>query len=384
MKELDKEVLIKEIMLDNDNPRFGGRIDKSQEEIREILMHGQKARELLVGMRTGLIWSNKIAIAPINELTKNERALIGSIPKGKKYITVDGNTRLACLLDDSMRETFNINEKLKVVILEKSDDESDIEYLKNRKRLQSIDNVMIVTDWNEIPKSKQLYDSYKLIKEIDPAKLENKIFKELGDQIGISLTRVKGAIFRYVFYKVLTENVEELDKHDFKYLEIFEQSNDIRTLFGYLNDKGMFIWDNKESMDDDEEIIEKRKELLYIFPKIVEIARSENINSKKLRDLIRKYKSDDLEDLLQKFKDIQDYYKASDYASDSIVSILESNLDYEEQEIKEINCKIDSVIKVLKSFPINQDYAISFKEKLLEINIRSEKLLKCLDICKND
>lgn len=190
---------------------------------------------------------------------------------------------------------------------------------------------MVVTDWDEIPKSKQLYDSYRLIKEIDPAKLEIKIFKELGDQIGISLTRVKGSVYRYIFYKELIENVQELDTHDFKYLEIFELNNEIRILFGYLNEKGIFAWNDEESMNEEEEITEKRKELLYIFPKIVEIARVENINSKKLRDLIRKYKSDDLEDLLQKFKDLRHYYKTSEYASDGIVRMLESNIDYEEQ-----------------------------------------------------
>ncbi|BCZ46846.1 hypothetical protein psyc5s11_29130 [Clostridium gelidum] len=385
MEEYNRGILVKEIMLDKNNPRFGGGVNCTQEEIKDRLIHAPKVRELLVGMRAGLVWSNKISVMLISDLSKNELDIIGEIPLDKKYIVVDGNTRLACILENSMKGSYDINKPIPVNLLVKAKGESDIEFLLKRKRIQGINNIMIVTDWHEIPKSKHLYDTYMITKKIEHNKSENQIFKKIGEDIGISLARTKSAVFRYVFYKELVENVQELDRNDYKYLEVFEVSYGIRALFGYSTDKGKFIWDmdNDKLSEEEEETIEKRKELLYAFPKIIEIAINENISSKTLRDIICEYKNKDFEDLLQKFKDIQDYRDAFGYAANGIRSILESDVNQEEEELKHLKQKVDAAIKTLRQFPINEKYAVIFKNKLIEINKSSEKLLKYLEMYPN-
>lgn len=377
MDQIDKKVYLKEILLDKNNPRFGENFDYSQYEIKDKLLSGIKSNELLTSMCSGLVWVNKIVLAPIEDLSLKEKTLYSPISSEKKYVVIEGNTRVACLLHSETDKVFNKSKSFPVIIAKKSSNESDIEYLKERKRLQSIANVMVVKDWDEVPKAKQLYESYKLAKEIDPTKSEQTIFKELGNDIGLSISKVKGNIYKYIFLEELNNSVFLIDKNDFKYLEIFESNSEIRHLFGYSSSIGEFLWNTNESKSDYQlEDEEHRKELLYSYPMIVTIAKQEGINSKKLRDIIRKYKSDDLTNLLQIFKDIIRYSETEDYTSDGIKNYLCCETDNFNTDKEALRNNLNKAIKFLKSFPIYQDYSIEFKNEILDIHEISSKILK--------
>ena len=384
MYTLDKNLFIKEILLDNNNPRFGKTLKKSQIELQEELLNNNKSSELLASMKSRLIWVNKIVVAPIEDLSLKEKESLGVIPLEKKYIVIEGNTRLACLMHESMRKVFNEKYKIPVLIAKRSEGENDNEYLISRKRIQSISNVMVVKDWDEIPKAKQLYESYKLIKELDKAKSENVIFKELGEDIGITLQTVKAYIYRYIFFKEISDNSNELIDDDFKYFEIFERNNNIRNLFGYSTENSDFCWNitGDELSENDSEIIEKKKELLFLMPKIIKIAKNENKNSKKLRDMLGKFKPKDLEDLLQTFKDIIKESKSDEYSYDSLENKLQPEYDYEEKKNKEYKALLSKLKKMLKNFPVNQDYAKNFKNDLLDINLLVNNILECFKVTK--
>lgn len=375
MDTIDGKVFVKEIMLDTNNPRFGRRLKKSQEELKEFLL--VKSTEILVSMQCGLAWVNKIVLAPIEDLSVKEREELGVIPSGKKYVIVEGNTRVACLLHESMRE--EARKKIPVIVLKKSEGENDNLYLMGRKRIQSIANVMIVKDWDELPKAKQLYESYKLAKVIDKTKPENIIFKELGEDIGIPLAKVKNNVLKYIFYKELVNSGNEILEDDFKYLEIFEQSNSIRNLYGYDAECGEFIWnDTSEDISENQvEMIENKKELLYLIPEMIKVAKNENISSKTFRNILKKYKPEDLENILQKFKEICKDTENDEYTYDSFEVRLDSEGNNDEKKCREYDISMEKFKKTLKNFPVNQDYARNFEKDLLEINELINKILKC-------
>lgn len=385
MDTFDKKILIKEILLDNNNPRFGKILKKSQMELQEKLLNNNKSNELLASMKSRLIWVNKIVLAPIEDLSLNEKETLGIIPLEKKYIVVEGNTRLACLMHKSMKDVFNEKEKIPVLIAKRSEGETDNEYLIARKRIQSISNVMVVKDWDEIPKAKQLYESYKLIKDLNKEKSENTIFKELGEDIGITLQKVKNYIYRYMFFKEISDNTNELAEDDFKYFEIFEQNINIRSLFGYSSENSDFVWNIDENLSDNEtEIIEKKKDLLFSIPDIIKVAKNEKISSKTFRNMLRRYKPEDLEDLLQDFKDIIEESGKDEYSYDSLENKFQTEYDDEEKRSKEYNKSIFKFKKMLKDFPVNQEYAKTFEKDLLDINLIINNILKYFKLQNDD
>jgi len=385
MHLVEEYVLIGEVMLDILNPRLGKKVDYTQKELASFLLRGPKSKELLTSMKSGLSWVNKIVVVPISELSENEkevyREINSNFEKEYKYIVIEGNTRVACLLNQSMREVFDLNEKLLVIVVSKSDKETDRQFLKERKRLQSISNVMIVKDWDDVPKAKQLFESYELIKEINPEKPEKEIFKELADTLGLAVSLVKKFIYRYVFYKELIENVEPIEEKDFKFFEIFEQNNTIRAMFGLDIKSSMFEWEVLDEIDDETQLekIERKQELLYLFPKIIEVAKDEKISSKALRDIVRDNHKEGLEEIHQRFEDIVQYASKDEYSNDGFLKYFEKEKDVQQEE-RLLEDSINSILRALKSFPVNQDYACKFKEHIISIKETSDKILKMMEL----
>ncbi|MCI6693365.1 MAG: hypothetical protein MR510_12940 [Clostridium sp.] len=385
----EKNVLVTEIMLDIINPRLGRKVNYSQNELAKYLQRGKKSKELLTSMKSGLTWVNKIVITRVDELSVEEIELYEEYNKNfineYKYVVTEGNTRLACLLHDSMRAIFNLKETIPVVIARKSEGESEKEFLRERKRLQSIANVMIVVDWEDVPKAKQLYESYILIKEISPEKIEKDIFKELAENIGLATSLVKKLIYRYIFYKELIENVESIEEKDFKFFEVFEQNGKIRAMFGLDIKNSIFEWELLDEIDDENliELIEKKQELLYWFPKLIEIAKDEKISSKKLRDIIRENYVMGVEDFHQRIKDIIEYSTTDEYCNDCFSRFFKSETDIKQEE-KLLEGNIKNIIQTLKSFPVNQDYAVNFKEDIIKVKDISNRILKMLELDDNE
>lgn len=381
---IEDRVFLKEIMLDILNPRFGKRMDYSQYELISYLQKGEKSKELLTSMRSQLSWVNKIVIVPIEDLSEEEKSIYRSYNENfmseYKYVVVEGNTRIACLHHDSMRETFDVNELLPVIIVKRSADEDDKKFIQERKRLQSISNVMVVKEWGDIPKAKQLFDSYKLIQEINQEKSEKQIIRELSDTLGLKTTLVKNFVYRYAFYQELIENVQFMEEKDFKFLEGLHQNITIQNMFGLDNKKMEFEWNIIE--DDDEnitELIEKKQQLLYMFPKLIEIAKDEKINSKSLRDILREHQGDGVEYLCQKVKDIIEYSETDDYSNDGFSRTLPKEYTIEDEE-KKLKSNLSNILKILKNFPVNQDYSQNFKNDMTKIRDVSTKILAIMDM----
>lgn len=383
----EKEILIKDVMLDIINPRFEKMFNYNQEELAAHLQSGIKSKELLTSMKSGLTWVNKIVVTDINELSGEENKIYKNYDKDfrkkYKYVVTEGNTRIACLLHPSMREVFDLNQKIPVAIARKSNGESEKEFLGQRKRLQSIANVMVVKDWDDIPKAKQLYESYLISRELNPMNAEKDIFKQLAENIGLSTASVKNLIYRYIFYKELVDNVEIVHEKDFKFFEIFEQSIKIRSTFGLDAKTNQFEWILAEGINDEDnaEVIEKKQELLYWFPKLIEIAKYKNINSKKLRDIIRFNCSDDFDNFYQKVKDVIEDFKNDKDSSSDFLEFFEIKKD-KKQEENILKGNINKIIEILKSFPVNQDFSINFKQDIEEIKDLSDKLLRMFEVKK--
>lgn len=381
MRLIEDKIRLSDIMVDPYNPRFINKVGKSQEDIIEHLQKGEKSRELLLSMLTKISWVNKIVVVPIEELSKEEKKLYKldspNFDKEYRYLVVEGNTRVACLHNQELKKRFDQGELIPVIITVKSIGESDKKFLQERKRLQSIANVMVVKEWAEVPKAKQMYSSYKLLQENNPKNSEKQILRELSDTLGIKTTIIKSFVYRYAFYKELRENGYDIKEKDFKYLEGLHQNSIIRHKFGFNGKEVEFEWNlcGKNI----EEIIEKKQQLLCMFPKIIEIAKYENINCKLLRDVIRKYQNEDIDELYQKFIDLCEYYENSQYSSDGFTRIFSYD-DINQAEERKFENNIKSLLKTLKKFPVNEDYSIKFLNNFKEIKRISENIINCISL----
>lgn len=374
----NEETLVKTIMLDKFNPRRLGKNVKmniTQYELIEEALNSKKSTELFKSMRAGLSWVNKIVVVPINELSDEERNKYDIENEDYKYVVIEGNTRVACLSRLLDNNTF-----IPVLVATRSSNEEYKLFLKERKRLQSISNVMVVKDWGDVQKAKQLYDSYIITKEINPEMSERAIFKELAENIGMPSSTVKKFIYRYIFYRELIEKVENIPEDDFKFFEIFEQNNEIRALFGWNTKSGLFIWEDNEIMESEDNLeeVDTKQELFYMMPEIIKISKKENINSKILRDIIRKNYGLGFMEIHRIMEEIIEYSMKEEYSYDSIKKYF--NNEENDQEEEKLDREIRQAIKMLKNYPINQEFSCNYKLQIQQINKLSEKIMKCFYI----
>lgn len=379
----NKNVFITDIMLDSDNPRFGvNKSNLTQEELALYLLNDRKSKELLASMCTALTWVNKIVVMKIEDLSEEDRNKYKLSKKSKyKYIVIEGNTRVACLLHNAMRKVIGLNEKIPVIIANKEKNETYDEYTIAKKRLQSISNIMIVKDWGDVQKAKQLYESYILHKKVNQKETDSSIFRNLAENIGISMQAVKKNIYRYMFLKEISDNSDVIKDSDFKYLEIFEVSNAIRMMFGYNIKNGEFLWYSNSDSEDETiiEEFEKKQQLLYMFPNIIEICKEEKISSKELRDIIRSFKENEYEELYNRFEDIIEYSKKLDYKNDSIKKYFCKEEDSKKLE-NEVEENLKNLTKKLRKFPLNESFAKKQRDKIEEIEKICRNILSCMDI----
>ncbi|EJT5918385.1 hypothetical protein QTI39_01430 [Clostridium perfringens] len=379
----NKNVFITDIMLDSDNPRFGvNKSNLTQEELALYLLNDRKSKELLASMCTALTWVNKIVVMKIEDLSEEDRNKYKLSKKSKyKYIVIEGNTRVACLLHNAMRKVIGLNEKIPVIIANKEKNETYDEYTIAKKRLQSISNIMIVKDWGDVQKAKQLYESYILHKKVNQKETDSSIFRNLAENIGISMQAVKKNIYRYMFLKEISDNSDVIKDSDFKYLEIFEVSNAIRMMFGYNIKNGEFLWYSNSDSEDETiiEEFEKKQQLLYMFPNIIEICKEEKISSKELRDIIRSFKENEYEELYNRFEDIIEYSKKLDYKNDSIKKYFCKEEDSKKLE-NEVEENLKNLTKELRKFPLNESFAKKQRDKIEEIEKICRNILSCMDI----
>ena len=197
--------------------------------------------------------------------------------------------------------------------------------LQKRKKFKSIANITVesinqsISQNNlfEISIYENMFKSYKILQKKYPEKSEKEILEELTDRLGIKHSIIKMYVYRYAFYKELIENSKGIKEKDFKYLEGLHQNLIIRNMFGLDTKKMDFEWNLSNNKGKTDEIIKIKKQMLHMFPKLIDIAKVEKITSKTLRDIIRKYQDIEVKRLYKIFNNILEYSKTEEYSNDA-------------------------------------------------------------------
>lgn len=376
----EKFLSINEIMLDPFNPRFSESPSTEQEKIQKKLIELSSTKELLNSMKSGITWVNKIVVRTIDSYSINQSKKLGEDLTGFSYVAVEGNTRLACLKDEKMDNFINRRHPIPVIEAIKEDGETQEQYERAIRRLQGIANVMVVKDWEAIPKAKHIYHLYMDKRNQNSDASNTQIFKKISEELGLKPGDVKGAVYRYIFYKEISENSDPIDKDDWKFLEVFEQNETVRKVFGWDNNISSFEWnENLEqgnllaSFDENTSLI--KQELLYMFPEIIESAKRENINSKKLRDTFRDIIASEvtIENLFNDMKETV-RHDNDEYAYNNW---KKKYFQQQEQLDNETEWKnnLEKMVNWLKQYPINEDWSSNHIEQLNEIKVKVERLI---------
>ena len=368
------DLSIDEIMLDPSNPRFGKYLNKNQDELQLELMKDAKTKELLDSMRSGLTWVNKIVVREISSCSKLKLQQLGEEALQYKYIVVEGNTRLACLKDEKMVDIMKNVETIPIICAKREEGETQDKYERELKRIQGIANIMIVKDWEAIPKAKDIYELYIEEKNLKPDVSDTHVFKNIHTNLGIKQGEVKSFVYRYMFYKKVSEDIEAIDNDDFKFFEVFEQNKEIRNTFGWNEKDAKFIWeydyDEKEAMD--------KEELLSLFPEVIKSAKREKISSKQVRDIIRKnHDKKSVEDFVSEIKQVinntGDEYCYNNWNEMYLNKTPQNDEDRWKEELIRLT-------NIIQKFPISAEWAIGQKDKLEELAKRVNKLIRILEL----
>ncbi|QBZ23985.1 hypothetical protein FORC085_916 [Bacillus cereus] len=367
-------------MLDPFNPRFSESPSTEQEKIQKKLMELSSTKELLNSMKSGITWVNKIVVRTIDSYNINQSKKLGEDLTNFSYVAVEGNTRLACLKDEKMDDFINRRHPIPVIEAIKEDDETQEQYERAIRRLQGIANVMVVKDWEAIPKAKHIYHLYMDKRNQNSDVSNTQIFKKISEELGLKPGDVKGAVYRYIFYKEISENSDPIDKDDWKFLEVFEQNETIRKVFGWDNNISSFEWsENSEqgnllsTFDENTSLI--KQELLYMFPEIIESAKRENINSKKLRDTFRDIIASEVttENLFNDMKETV-RHDNDEYAYNNWKKKYFQQQEHLNSETEWKN-NLEKMVNWLKQYPINEDWSSNQIGQLKEIKVKVERLI---------
>jgi len=374
MKLANQEAYIDQIMLDPFNPRFSISPSKQQEQIQRALMDDQKTKDLLNSMQSGITWVNKIVVRSLNTYDKEGKAKLGNDLHGFDYVVVEGNTRLACLKDSKMGESFNRNTLIPIIEAVKEENETNDEYDRQLRRLQGIANVMVVKDWDDIPKAKHVFSLYVDKKQLHPGKSNLQIFKDISMELGISAAKIKMFIFRYMFYREISENSSQIVKDDWKFMEVFESNEAVRKLFGWDSHNSInFDWEKENDEEDGDSLL--KQELLYMFPEIMESAKREEISSKKLRDIIRNiYNNQTVEEFLNEMKEVVKHDN-EDYSYNNWKRRY-LNTQLPDDSENEWDMKLTNILEMIKQYPMNEDWPLNQIGKLHDIQKKVCNLLK--------
>lgn len=288
------------MMIDPLNPRFVGQNrNRTQQEILSYTLGLLPTRELMNSMMQGLQWVNRIVVRKIDELPEG---YLASIPdsEGFEYIVVEGNTRLACLKSETMRARYDDGSGIviPVLIAEKRDMNSD-DFENEIRIIQARANVMIVKQWEDIPKFRHIYNMYQSEKRLHPSDSFSAIVERIKNTTGGKSSEVRTAIDRCMIVDKIAEESEQLEDKYWPFVEAFESNRDTRASIG-INENHEFVFDS-----DNEDY---QRELLNRIPAIIKDAYDHLPNGKQFRDkykeIVRKNNGDveqitaDLEDIM--------------------------------------------------------------------------------------
>lgn len=350
------------IMLDPFNPRYAGKKrEKKQNEIMSEMLSTQAAKELMNSMKMGLQWVNRIVVRKIDELPDEMKNSILEADQ-YQYVVVEGNTRLACLKSQTLAEIYGNNVSIPVLIAERgTTNEQDFE--NEIKIIQARANVMIVKQWEDVPKFRHIYNMYKSERTINPTKSFSAIVDQIKNTTSGKPQEVRTAIARCIIVDKVAEEADLLEDRLWPYIEAFETNRDTRRTIG-LNDNYEFVFDS--DMED------YQKELINMIPDIIRDASNNLSNGKQFRD---KYKQivkmcgGNVEQIIAEIKDIMDSQQEEKTWEKDGGDVSD------EQKWSD---SLESICKKIKSYPVMEDWAANNKHYFEDMKIKIEKILKTL------
>ncbi len=358
-----QDICINLIMLDPLNPRFIGNNDGvTQTEIMRRMLSLQPTKELMNSMKLGLQWVNRIVVRRIDELQESH---MNAIPDrdGFEYVVVEGNTRLACLKSETLQAIYGANITIPVLVatkgtLSQEDFESEIQIIQARA------NVMIVKQWEDIPKFRHIYNMYLSEKRIHPSDTFSSIVDRIKNTTGGKSSEVRTAIERCMIVDKVAEESDSLEEKYWPFVEAFETNKDTRKTIG-INDNHEFVFD-----PDTEDY---QKELINKIPEILKDAFNHLNNGKQFRD---KYKeivktcNGDVELILSEIRDIMNpEIETKSWLPTQGGVTLEAKFGE----------SLNLALKTLQDFPTMADWAQNYKDIIGNIKTIAERQYNALD-----
>ena len=366
MLELSMEfVNVNSIMLDPLNPRFVGENEgKSQAEIINMMLNKQATKELMNSMRLGLQWVNRIVVRKICELSEE---YLQKIPDrdGFEYVVVEGNTRMACLKSETLRSIYDTGNGITIPVLVAEKGEIEREEFENEIQIiQARANVMIVKQWEDIPKFKHIYNMYLSEKRVHPLYTPAAIVDQIKNTTGGTKTEVRTAILRCMIVNKIAEDSDCLEDKYWPFVEAFESNSKTRKTIG-LNDNLEFVFDSETE--------EYQKELLNMIPEIIEDAFNHLPNGKQFRD---KYKEivkacdGDVELILDEIRDIM---------NPEVENKTWVRTQNEPSTEQKWNDNLDNILITLQEYPVMTNWARNHIDIITSIKNTANRLLTALE-----
>ena len=364
MELLNLDVEVNKIMLDPLNPRFEGlNSGKSQSEILSTMWALKDTKELMSSMELELQWVNSIVVREIASLSEEDKK---SIPESDKYdyIVVEGNTRLACLKHKNLVKKYGEQFRIPVLVANKgslSQEEFDYQI----KQVQARANVMIVKEWDDVPKFKHLYGMYVSEKKLAPQASFKDIVARITTITGGQRNDVRMAIMRCMIVEEIAKESDTLENKYWPFLEAFENNETTRSTIG-LNSSYEFDFSGEDG--------EYKNELLNRIPDIIKDAFAHLPNGKDFRNKYKEICAEcggKAEDILVSINDIMDGSNEN-----KTWKLKQKNSNAGEDYWKDT---LSSLLTTLKSYPVMADWASKQKSAISLIAEQTAKLLSKID-----
>lgn len=362
MKLIAKEIELAQIMLDPFNPRFIDQSNFDQNNLVKEMLKKKFVKELLRSMQIDIKWVNRIVIQEVDKHDKYKS--LNST--GYKYVVVEGNTRLACLKSNKIKG-INSTSKIPVLLAQKEKIEKLKDFQQQIKITQGIANVTVVTEWGPLAKAKHLYTLFQNYKTEYENKKPNQLYKLIADELGKTVHEIRQAVIRYTIYLKISEVSDTIPEDRFGYIEAFEKNKSTRALIGMDSESNEFDLNN----EDDTYAYEV--EILEQIPNLIQIAVNQGINTKQFRDIIQAKVTelDSAEDFNVFLQGLLD-----DNSENKLLSLLkESNNMHSEIYWDR---KINEALEVISGFPVIEDWAANFEERIKGAKSKLEKILKAI------
>ncbi|WP_369765398.1 hypothetical protein [Flavobacterium sp. WC2429] len=349
-------IALKDIMIDQFNPRFVKARNVTQPELIKIMLESKSSKELLRSLQEDIKWVNRIVIQKIET---HEFPDILNKEGSYSYVVIEGNTRLACLKSGTV-EGYEDETEIPVLMAEQEDAETIENFKKQVRITQGIANVTVVKEWSPVSKAKHLAILYDDIKQ---SKRPAEIYKQISNELGIGVKEVRESILRYLIFSKIAEISESIPEEHWGYLEAFDKNTKIRSIIGLDADTNDFL-------DNDEEYF---TEILEDIPSLIKQALGHGLNTKQFRDIIFEIIKETSSS--EEFNEIKNEILNEKSEITLISKMKKIGITDKEQWSKEL----DEILKKISAFPNMTDWAIELLDKLTSIKDKVKKQIKTLE-----